>query len=218
MGRLQHVGHTAGTRAGPATHAGRPWPTAPFSGCQACEEGPEAGQLAAPGLGMLVCKLRLYHIIMRCLGYQQISRRLGREGCSTIRKCQFATSSFCRSLNPIFPTCISAAGTGPSAGTGTRRAQQEQRYGDPPAPAAPAPPGPPAPQAELARHQQGRRGGWGAAAEGSPAWVGTLSCTTGAHGGGPEACGACAEGHSVSGGAGAPKGHHGYTGVCRGVT
>lgn len=73
---------------------------------------PGAGS-RAPSPGMLVCKLPLYHIIMRCLGYQQISRRLGREGCSTIRKCQLAASSFCRSLNPIFLTCISATGTGP---------------------------------------------------------------------------------------------------------
>lgn len=73
---------------------------------------PGAGS-RVPSAGMLVCKLPLYHIIMRCLGYQQISRRLGREGCSTIRKCQLAASSFCRSLNPIFLTCISAMGTGP---------------------------------------------------------------------------------------------------------
>lgn len=104
---------------------------------------------------------------MRCLGYQQISRRLGREGCSTIRKCQLATSSFCRSLNPIFPTCISATGTGPSAGTAARRAQQEQCYGDPPAPAVPAPPDPRVPQAELAHRHQGRHGAGGGSSGGS---------------------------------------------------
>lgn len=85
-----------------------------------------------PSLGMLVCKLPLYHIIMRCLGYQQISRRLGREGCSTIRKCQLAASSFCRSLNPIFLTCISATGTGPlHSDKPPGEPQREHCYGDP---------------------------------------------------------------------------------------
>lgn len=98
---------------------------------------------------MLVCKLPLYHIIMRCLGYQQISRRLGREGCSTIRKCQLAASSFCRSLNPIFLTCISATGTGPlHSNKPPGEPQQVHCYGDPTAPSVPVPPDP---QAEPAR-------------------------------------------------------------------
>ena len=101
---------------------------------------------------MLVCKLPLYHIIMRCLGYQQISRRLGREGCSTIRKCQLAASSFCRSLNPIFLTCISATGTGPlHSDKPPGQPQQEHCYGDPTAPSVPVPPDPRVPQAGLAR-------------------------------------------------------------------
>lgn len=59
--------------------------------------------------------------------------------------------------------------------------------------------------------------GPGAAAAGAQAWMGTLSCTTEGIRRGPNVCGTCGEGHSVSGGAGAPKGRHRYTGVCRGV-
>lgn len=103
-----------------------------------------------PSLGMLVCKLPLYHIIMRCLGYQQISRRLGREGCSTIRKCQLAASSFCRSLNPIFLTCISATGTGPlHSDKPPGEPQQEHCDGDPTALLSQCPQTPAGPQAEL---------------------------------------------------------------------
>lgn len=99
---------------------------------------------------MLVCKLPLYHIIMRCLGYQQISRRLGREGCSTIRKCQLAASSFCRSLNPIFLTCISATGTGPlHSDKPPGEPQQEHCDGDPTALLSQCPQTPAGPQAEL---------------------------------------------------------------------
>lgn len=99
---------------------------------------------------MLVCKLPLYHIIMRCLGYQQISRRLGREGCSTIRKCQLAASSFCRSLNPIFLTCISATGTGPlHSDKPPGEPQREHCYGDPTALLSQCPETPAGPQAEL---------------------------------------------------------------------
>lgn len=84
---------------------------------------------------------------MRCLGYQQISRRLGREGCSTIRKCQLAASSFCRSLNPIFLTCISATGTGPlHSDKPPGEPQREHCYGDPTAPSVPVPPDPRVPQ------------------------------------------------------------------------
>lgn len=188
--KMPQLQHRTGAELGPALQRAlvtlcidaQPRQGLSLSGCRACGEGPGAGQPAAPGLGMLVCKLRLYHIIMRCLGYQQISRRLGREGCSTIRKCQPATSSFCRSLNPIFPTCISATGTGPCAGTATRRAQQEQRCREPPAPAVPAPPAPECPR--LGWHSlPGMVRGPGGQHRGAQAGMGTLSCTTGAYSG-----------------------------------
>lgn len=139
--------HGREPRAGPASEAGVPWPTAPLPP-PSPRGGPGAGQPAAPSLGTLVCKLPLYHIITRCLGYQQISRRLGREGCSTIRKCQLAASSFCRSLNPIFLTCISATGTGPlCSDTPPGELQQEHCSGDPTVPSVS--PVPRAPQAQL---------------------------------------------------------------------
>lgn len=129
-GTWQAGTHGRAPRAGPCSRAARP-----------VRSVQEQGSQRPPSLGMLVCKLPLYQIIMRCLGYQQISRRLGREGCGTIRKCQLAASSFCRSLNPIFPTCISAAGTGPPQPC----CRHSHCYGNPAAPRPSAPTAPGAP-------------------------------------------------------------------------
>lgn len=118
---------------------GTAWPTAPLSCCQEC---PGAGQPRAPSSGTPVCKLPLYHIITRCLGYQQISRRLGREGCGTIRKCQLAASSFCRSLNPIFLTCISATGPGTLRSDERRESRGENIAMETPQCLVPVPPDP----------------------------------------------------------------------------